>query len=367
MKIINNHKLNERINQLMRQLELNQEASDLYNIYLTDRYNYIDKKMIDDIKSDGSDLEDAFYQSFLNVLEINDPDELAAIESSCQFSKVYKLNPDDYLSDPYIKNIHPHISIKGEWEIKYNFYEPFEGFIFDSLKTGKNYAEISSLGFFTENFPYLEVLHNNEVFMLITPHEINTMKNAITMSKGKVLALGLGLGYFPYRAALKSDVTEVIVIEKEQAVIDLFNEKIAPQMQTDKIKVIKADAFEYLSSLKDNSEFNYIFFDIYHSAEEALPLYIKAKKYADRLSSSTFSYWIETDILCLIRRYLLTLINESLMGFDDTNYQTDETEEDRLINLFYQATKDVVITNEDQLMFFLSDENIKRIVTGIEY
>ncbi len=363
MKIINTHKLTEQINRLLRQLELNQEASELYNIYLTDRYDYIDKKMINDIKSDGSSLEEAFYQSFLDVLEINDSDELSAIESSCLFSKVHKLEISDYLSDPYIKKIRPRISKKGEWEIKYNFYEPFEGFIFDGIKIGINYAEISSLGFFSESFPYLEVLHNDKVFMLITPHEINTMKKPIAMCKGKVLALGLGLGYFPYSAALKSDVSEVVVVEKEQAVIDLFTGQIAPLMNTNKIKIIKADAFDYLESLQNTNEYNHIFFDIYHSAEEALPLYLKAKKYANRLTKSQFSFWIEEDIICLIRRYLLTLINESLIGYADSDYKNAQTDEDKMINLFYQLTKEETICDEEKLMDFLSDENIKKLCT----
>jgi AraC-like DNA-binding protein len=61
--------------------------------------------------------------------------------------------------------------------------------------------------------------------MSITPNEIVTMREPVARASGRVLTLGLGLGYYAYMVHLKEDVTDVTVVEREQAVIDLFEKK----------------------------------------------------------------------------------------------------------------------------------------------
>lgn len=54
------------------------------------------------------------------------------------------------------------------------------------------------------------------------------------------------------------------IIEKETEIIDLFNSYILPQFaHKDKITVIQADAFEYMSTL-DDGQFDYCFADIWN-------------------------------------------------------------------------------------------------------
>ncbi len=362
MQIILNKNLENRIEELLRQLELNQEAADFYNSYLENSYDFITKAMINDIKSDGSSEEEAFYQCILNTLEVTEDQELEILKSTCQIDKVKLLDDKDYRNDPYLKNINPVLKTQKRWKITTNYYQPYEGFIFDEMKTGDNFAEISSLGFFNNKYTFPEVLKNDEVFMLITPHEINTMRKPLSLAKGKILVIGLGLGYFSYMASLKKEVNEIIVIESEQEVIDLYKTCIEPQIKNKKIKIVKADAFKYLQIEAIKQNFDFAFFDIYHNASEAIPFYFKAKKLASKLKNTEFTYWIENDIVCLLRRYLLTLIAESINGFTDEDYSSVSTQEDEIINHLYQVTKDTVISSVEQLEEFLSAENIKNLI-----
>lgn len=50
--------------------------------------------------------------------------------------------------------------------------------------------------------------------MTVTPNEINTIRPSVEQSRGKVLAYGLGLGYYAFHAAQRADVTSVTVVEK---------------------------------------------------------------------------------------------------------------------------------------------------------
>ena len=50
-----------------------------------------------------------------------------------------------------------------------------------------------------------------------------SMKNPIKNAHGKVLTTGLGLGYFSYMASLKEDVSEIVIIERDEKVIKLWN------------------------------------------------------------------------------------------------------------------------------------------------
>lgn len=358
--------LKQEIDSVLSQLEYNQEAGDLYNSFLTDKYNFIDKKMIKDMESDGTDLEDAYYQCMLEVLDLPESRQLEEIERTTHFSKVTCLDVKDYQNDPYIKNIHPTIAAKGKWKITYNYYEPYEGFVFDEMKEGDNFAEITSLGFFKETFPYLEVSYSNGVYMLITPHEINTMREPIKRAKGRVLALGLGLGYYPYMVSLKEDVKEVVVVENDKSLIDLFTEKILPLMKTDKIKIVYADAFDYLEKVAPKENFDSVFFDIYHTADDGLPLYMKAKKLSALSPKSDFSYWIEEDLICMIRRYLLVMITEIIDGSTEEDYQETDEIADIIMSKLYHANEDTVIMTPEDLRKFLSADNIKAMVSRIK-
>lgn len=105
----------------------------------------------------------------------------------------------------------------------------------------------------------------------MSPNEVFTMEKPIKNAKGKVLTLGCGMGYFAYMASIKEDVESITIIELEQNVIDLFEKCILPQFENkDKIKIVKADAVEYLRNTEDGV-YDYCFADIWIGIEDIAP------------------------------------------------------------------------------------------------
>jgi hypothetical protein len=58
------------------------------------------------------------------------------------------------------------------------------------------------------------------VWMGLTPMEILTQRKGIRMARGRVVVGGLGLGWFLNHVCLRKHVTEVIVVDREKALLD---------------------------------------------------------------------------------------------------------------------------------------------------
>ncbi|MDU5106274.1 MULTISPECIES: hypothetical protein [unclassified Clostridium] len=105
------------------------------------------------------------------------------------------------------------------------------------------------------NTDIIELQGPDNIWMRISPIEIESSYMFIKYAKGKVGIVGLGLGYVAQELAKKSNVDEIIVYEQEKDVIDLYYSNFE---DNEKIKIINKDAFEASSE-----EFNYFYVDIY--------------------------------------------------------------------------------------------------------
>lgn len=77
------------------------------------------------------------------------------------------------------------------------------------------------------------------------PHELRDMQMLASMAiPSRVLVGGLGLGILPIMLAERDDITHVVVVEKDQSVIDLF------ENTSQKIKVVHGNFFDHLRNLK---------------------------------------------------------------------------------------------------------------------
>lgn len=148
---------------------------------------------------------------------------------------------------------------------------------FPDEKMEKGVARISKYDFSTENDPlynvrdslqtgglfrmydgkYVRLVVNNELMMSDTAMERKTNRHFIDAAKGRVLIAGLGIGLILEAILDKKQVTEVVVIEKYQDVIDLVH----PIFQHKKLQVICADIFEY--DMPKTEKFDCIYFDIW--------------------------------------------------------------------------------------------------------
>lgn len=182
------------------------------------------------------------------------------------FPKMFKkLKVLDYSDNAYYKNIKFPKTKVDNWSLEYKFYLPFEAFVYNDMFKDLSRKLIVPIGYFDEKFAYPCVMQDGREWMLITPNEINTMDIPVENSFGSVLTFGLGLGYFAYMSHLKENVDMVTIVEKDQAVIDLFTEHILNQFpHKEKIKIIHSDAFDFLDSNMQNKKFDYLFVDIWH-------------------------------------------------------------------------------------------------------
>ena len=101
---------------------------------------------------------------------------------------------------------------------------------------------------------------NREIWMSLTPLEIQSMILPIDRAWGYVGTGGLGMGYFALKCAEKHDVKEVKVWETNERVIEFFNTSFNHRQGFEKIKIFHADAREIR-----NEQFSYFFMDIYSS------------------------------------------------------------------------------------------------------
>ena len=211
-----------------------------------------------------------------------------------------------------------------------------------------------------QEFKYLAVLKNDVVWMSTDPNEINTMRDSINAANGNVLAFGLGLGYYPIMCATKDNVKSVTVVEKDQAIIDIFNKHILPLFEfKNKIKIVHADAFDF--GKKDLSSFDYLFIDIWHNPEDGLPLYLRFKKLL-KTKQIKVAYWLEKSILAMYRRCLLTVVEESLLGYKDSNYMKAKNDYDRIINDLYFKTENMSFSSISEIKDLLQDKELEKLI-----
>lgn len=109
---------------------------------------------------------------------------------------------------------------------------------------------------------------------------------------GRVLCTGLGLGIIPLLIQTKQEVNQIVVVEKDPNVIELFK---LQKFKTDKITIVQSDALEY----KDETPFDVILPDHYNELEgdEILTLKLAIDKIRENTNSPNATVvpfrWIE--------------------------------------------------------------------------
>ena len=110
-----------------------------------------------------------------------------------------------------------------------------------------------------------------EVWMSLTPHEIESQELGYRYAFGNVVIMGLGMGWIAANAALNPEVTAVTVVERDPDVISLFQDSgafdsLAASARC-KISIARADALEWTPPI--NQAVDFLYADIWlHLAEE---------------------------------------------------------------------------------------------------
>ena len=283
---------------------------DLYSNFLNLEPDFIKKELIEELVSDcGVSVLEAYTAVLAAAFDIDSDEREEDLIFENEFLKksVELLDPSEYENSSYIKKIKfPNVK-RANWEMKNSSYAPFEAFVCREITVEEGVKELPHIGFFEKKFDFPAVFENGREWMTVTPNEIETMKKPIADASGRVITLGLGLGYFAHQTSEKQEVTSVTVIERDESAISLFKEFILPQFEhREKIEIIRADALEYLEKNDPEENFDFMFADLWHDSSDGLSLYIKLKNIEKKQkregkSSLMREYWIENSILSRLR------------------------------------------------------------------
>ncbi|MBQ1879069.1 MAG: hypothetical protein II158_01730 [Bacilli bacterium] len=219
--------------------------------------------------------------------------------------------------------------------------------------------EVMPLAYFDRPFSFPALEKGKKTWMSLIPHEINTMREPLNKANGHIATLGLGLGYFAFEASEKKEVTSIDIIEMDPSVIALFKKALLPLFpHKEKIHIIQGDAIAYLKECK--TKYDYIFSDLWHREDDALPLYSQLRKIEDE-RGLRMDYWIEKSILAYFRRILITLISEEYYGSADEDYQDATSSLDRIINSLHLCLKDKEIESFEDIKKILGEDSLRQL------
>ena len=343
-----NPKLNKRIQELISNNNININVADL----LVNAFNYTDIFDINEINQymkEGLSEKEAMMQLFTKAFDIDyELDENKEVMDAYILNNLKKLDSREYLDNEYVKTNKATGKYK-KYALKYIDYEPYQLFAYDDISLDGD-KENSRIGYFDHKFSYLALTEGNNIWMSLNPNEIETMKPYINKAKGDVLVLGLGMGYVPFMMALKPEVKSVTIVEKDPDIISLFNSLIYPNFKNkEKIKIVEDDAIDYV---RKQNKYDYIFADLWHSPEDGLSLFVQLKRI-----NRDIDCWLEVSMYALLRRCMISLVEENTLGYGEENYKFSKTYTDKVINKYYQKTKSLTLNNDDDLNKLL-DNNI---------
>ncbi len=301
----------------------------------------------------------AFYNQFDDELS---PQEITLIQKQEPDAMFSILPITTFMDNPYARMVTPAHVTSGSWELTYETYAPFEPFLCGDVHVSKHhhYREQTPIGFFKQPFRYLVLKQHDVTWMSVTPFEMMTMQPILDQLSGSIVTLGLGLGYFAFMAANNPRVTHVTVIEKDATLIDLFNNHILPFFPNkSKLTIIKMDAFDYIQT---PSDVDHIFVDIYHTAMDGWPLYLRFKSLETTWNHTTWTYWLESSILAYLRRFLIHFLEEQTLGFGKDKYRLTDDVTDQFFHHVYMLTTTLTLTDYSSLVHWLSDDGIKQLV-----
>ena len=252
------------------------------------------------------------------------------------------LKAADFEANPYLKKLSNVSFTKNDWSLNSKKLEAYSLFPYEEeYHYASNYLLKMSLAFFDKDFVYPSIsLFNNE-WMSLNPYEIRTMETPILLARGKVLTLGLGLGYFAYMVHLKNEVKEVHIVEMDKGLIELFEQYILPLFEhPEKIHIHKADAFNFIENIKDK-DYDFIFSDLWHDVSDGLPMYLRIKEKFSAFRYTQCAYWIEAALVT----YLRTLV----IGVMRDEFYQNESEYSDIQNLIKDKFKNYTIRNSYDL------------------
>lgn len=281
----------------------NSETMHLLSLYLNLLPDIITPDAIEELVRDADiSREHAYAMMLASVCGLDIAGRDRAYFEAYFLPMVREMDPFEFEIDPYYDTVRIPEKKLGKWELKTMELRPCEAFVRDDFCVFPDGRMIPQIGFFMRAFRYPAALEEGREWMTLMPNETVTTLPSVYRAHGRVVTFGLGLGYFAFRAAEKESVKSVTVVELSKEAAAVFCEHILPQFpHKEKVRVVVADAFDFMENTMRDGDFDFAFADIWHDVGDGRELYHRFLTYAERFPHTEFTYWLEDTILCYER------------------------------------------------------------------
>ena len=323
--------------------------------------------------SDEMALTLALIDTFLDSYEGDDDLPQDVIDEIGRHGKV--LDKVEFEANPFLQNVKFTDKTVDPYKFTHAEIGAYEPVIYKEVVTMSPSYSIPCIGLFKDEAKSLAItVGDDETYMSIGPFEMNSMAHVIEHVRGKVLCLGLGMGYFAYMSALKDNVQKVTVVENDHDLIELFKQEILPQFKytdekgnsvdlKDKIEIVEADAYVYADALTDGM-FDSVFANLWSDDTQSLD-YIKLKGICKKFKKTHVDYHLEKSIGLAITVNVLMDMMFSLSKHaqeDDQITPNLEDEEKELYEFVQKLLKKVKVTEPEMVDKYLNYKNILKMI-----
>ena len=283
---------------------------------------------------------------------------------------------EELLQNPYYRNIRLEGCELGDFRVASVVDRQYEVILWNEVvceKCDGLDSFVPCIGFWKDEPAPYYVLRDKDgdAWMSITFNEMFTMQPAVDEARGRVLALGCGLGYYAYMAALKPDVESVTIVERNDGIIEFFNQKILPQFgdAKAKIRVVQANAFDFMPAVNDG-EYDYCFADIWNGLQEEKPYYALRKLCGNNYRGMKMAYWLENSFLGQVATGVKAVLMEAFAEAEQEKEwlqlaisakQLRDSGQYEFFAVADSLMQDVVIRTMEDIDFYWEFANIKKL------
>ena len=285
----------------------------------------------------------------------NAADENYVMACIAKFSRWF--TKDTFAENPFLKKIRLENVGAGDYRIGQIAFLPGQLFVYNTPKRGPLRAiDMPRIAAFNEEVRFPAILKERRAVKAVTPNEILTIDPHIRAAKGNVLALGCGMSYFAYMASLKENVKTVTVVEKDPAILEIFEDHLLPQMETkDKITVMEDDPVDFVSDLDDG------IYDRCFSNYGDLDGYLALVKACHRFREMKTTYWLE-DAFCtnLVTYVYLVILNSfyKAAGLKELDFSKAPEGEKKRFAMIDQLLANASVERPEQIDSYMDPANL---------
>lgn len=184
------------------------------------------------------------------------------------------IHTQDYLASPYQSTIRLDRIIDQDFRLTRETMPAGELFSVSEILPDpkRELADWMRLRALDEPYEAAFLWQGEDVWMMDSPSEANTIDPIARKAKGNVLTFGLGIGYFIFMAMRNPEVTSITVIERSPAVIRMFKACLLPQFPKElPLTIIDGDAFDHFNEITLR-RYDSIFVDIWQSNDDGFQM-----------------------------------------------------------------------------------------------